>query len=87
MRKSMHAIPLSIIAAAILAMAGAFFGAAVARVIWAEDLRQAQARLNHAQELRKIWDETEASYKEHISILQRHVEELKKQTAITGTPH
>jgi len=78
MNRHMYAIPMAIVLAGIIAMSGAFFGAITARALWAEDL-------HHARELRKIWDQTEATYKEHISILERHVGALEKQAA--GTPH
>lgn len=54
--------------AGVLAMASASLGVVIARTLWAEDLR-------HAQQLRTIWDKTEASYKEHIRILQTQLEQ------------
>ena len=59
-----HAAQGAILAAALLAMVSAGFGVAFARLVWAQDLKQ-------AQQLRLIWDKTEKAMREHIEIQER----------------
>jgi hypothetical protein len=65
-----QAIP-GILAAAGIAMFSTFFGAAVARIGWSQDLRQAQA-------LRRMWDGTEKSLRERIKA-QSEIIEIQKR--------
>lgn len=53
----------AILGAAILAMAGAFFGAVSARLFWAEDLKQ-------AQRIDEIRSGTEAALRKQIKALE-----------------
>ena len=63
---------LAIILAALLAIAGAAFGAIGARVFWAEDL-------HHAQQLRRIWNETEKVLRQEIELQERELSDLRER--------
>jgi len=63
---------LAVISAGLLAMAGALFGAIGARVFWAEDL-------HHAQQLRKIWNETEKALQETIAFQERELSAMRER--------
>lgn len=54
------------LAAAVLAMAGAMFGVAMARLLWADDLK-------HAQRIDEIRRRTEVALKNTIESLERQI--------------
>lgn len=62
----------AILSAALLAIAGAFFGVCMARMLWAHDLK-------HTQDLRRIWDRTELAMRGTIELQQRQIETLKSR--------
>lgn len=62
-------------AAALLAAIGAVFGFVVARLAFADDLRQARAERAHTEHLREIWDRTEAAMQRQIDIQKQRLGE------------
>jgi hypothetical protein len=64
-----------IFAAMALAGVSATFGAVGARLVWAHDLE-------HAQELRRIWDKTEKAMEERILAQDRTI--VSKDSAISS---
>ncbi len=62
---------MAVYAAGALAMVGALFGVVFARFVWASDLK-------HAEQLRKIWDQTERSLQEQIRSQQEQIKLLRR---------
>jgi hypothetical protein len=63
---------MAILAAILLAAAGAFFGALSARLFWADDL-------HHALQLRSIWDKTEVAMRQTIDSQSKQIAILKRR--------
>lgn len=61
----------AIYAAALLSMVSALFGIALARLIWAEDLK-------FTLELKENWDATQRAYEGTIEAQRKQIEMLKK---------
>ena len=70
MRSTMSAIYTAGFAAAAIAMAGAVFGATIARVFWAEDLK-------HAQRIDAIRSQTEEHLRDQIKAMEKTISVLK----------
>ena len=57
----MHALIPAVLAVTVVAMSSAALGVMVARLVWSEDLR-------NAEEIKKITDRTEASLRRQIAV-------------------
>ena len=68
---------IAIFAAMALSGASAFLGVALARLVWAEDLRRAEQRLEQAKEIDRIRSGTEGHLRDTIAALQRQVTALE----------
>lgn len=73
----MQALGLAAWGAAAVAIAAALFGVGIARMVWAEDLRNAQSHLESARRIDEIRSQTEQSLRDHIATLERHVQILQ----------
>lgn len=71
-KTTMSAVPFAGFAAAALAMVGAMFGVAMARLIWADDLK-------HAQRIDEIRSRTEVHLKDHIKALENQIKLLNNK--------
>lgn len=54
-------------AAMVLAIAGAFFGVVIARIVWGDDLR-------HSLELKEYWDKSKTAMEGTIASQQRSIQ-------------
>lgn len=77
----MQAFGLAVSGAAVVAICSAFFGVTLARLVWAEDLRSAQFKLETAQQIDEVRSRTEGYMRNEISSLKKHIEILQNQSS------